>query len=237
MKKRMRLLAILLASVLLTGGCGTAVYELTEEEETLIIQYSAYALAKHNIYQKDGMTNALPVQEETQQDQQNTQQVKNEADNTNSTGGNDNSNPEVNPAGGTISPAGAVGHENDLEIFYEGYSLKNIYQEGDYFSVNANEGRTLLIMEFQIKNPGKKTVNLDTVMMKNDFTVRLNGGTGISEKISFGASSLSSYDGEIKAGESQKAVLIFEVDKKTAESIETVDLSVNLQNKIYSVEL
>lgn len=237
MKKRMRLLAFLLASVLLTGGCGTAVYELTEEEETLIIQYSAYALAKHNIYQKDGMTNALPVQEETQQEQQNTQQVKNEADNSNPTGGNDNSNPEVNPAGGAISLAGAVGHEKDLEISYEGYSLKNIYQEGDYFSVNANEGKTLLIMEFKIKNSGEKAVNLDTVMTKNDFTVLLNGGTGIPEKISFGASSLSSYDGKIKAGGSQKAVLIFEVNKKTAESIETVELSVNLQNKIYSVEL
>ena len=56
MKKGMRLLAVLSATVLLVSGCGTQMYELTEDEETLITQYAAYAIGKHNIRQKDGMT-------------------------------------------------------------------------------------------------------------------------------------------------------------------------------------
>lgn len=233
MKKRMRLLIFLLTSVLLTGGCGTTVYELTEEEEDLVVEYAAYALAKHNIYQKDGMTSALPAQEETHQEQQqNTQQV---TDYVNSAGGG--AGPDVVVTGETISLAGAIGHDTDLKVSYEGYSLKDSYQEGDYFSVNANEGKTLLVMEFRIKNPGKKTVNLDTVFMKNEFSACVDGSRWIPEKISFGTSSLSSYDGKIKTGETKKAVLIFEISEETVESIDTVSLSVKMEDKTYSVEL
>ena len=46
MRKGMRLLAILSATVLLIGGCGTQMYELTDDEETLITQYAAYEIGR-----------------------------------------------------------------------------------------------------------------------------------------------------------------------------------------------
>ena len=48
----MRLLAVLSATALLIGGCGTPMYELTEDEETLITQYAAYAVGKYNSLRK-----------------------------------------------------------------------------------------------------------------------------------------------------------------------------------------
>ena len=75
MRKGMRLLAILSATVLLIGGCGTQMYELTDDEETLITQYAAYAVGKHNIRQKDGMTSDQPKEEDTtRNEQQSTEQ-------------------------------------------------------------------------------------------------------------------------------------------------------------------
>lgn len=59
MKKGIRLLAVLSAALFLLGGCGTPLYELTEEEEDLIVQGAAYMLSKYNIYQKDGMNSTL----------------------------------------------------------------------------------------------------------------------------------------------------------------------------------
>ena len=49
MKKRMQFLAILLASTVVLGGCGTALYELTDDEEDLIVSAAAQAVAKHNV--------------------------------------------------------------------------------------------------------------------------------------------------------------------------------------------
>lgn len=234
MKKRMRLLAFLLAAVLLVGGCGTPLHELTDEETDLVVQYAAYALAKHNIYQKDGMTNALPEEENTQQEQQ---QSKQDTQNQ----------PTVSPgsSGGdakvqqqdTISLAAAIGHESDLVVTYKGYSIKDSYQEGDYFSVNASEGKKLLIMDFQIKNPGSKEMKLDTLSMNASFLGCFDGTSWVPEKVTFGSNSLSSYDGKLKAGATQKAVLIFEISQKAAENVTTENLSVNLDGKRYSVEL
>ena len=63
MKKRMQFLAILLASTFVLGGCGTSMYELTDDEEDLIVSAAANAVAKHNVFQMDGMTDAEPETE------------------------------------------------------------------------------------------------------------------------------------------------------------------------------
>ena len=71
MKKYKRYLCIAIA-VMLMGltGCGTQLYELTPEEEALIIHSAAYFVAKHNIQQKDGVSGVLlpdSFEEETEE--------------------------------------------------------------------------------------------------------------------------------------------------------------------------
>ena len=48
-------------------------YELTEDEDTLITQYAAYASGKHNIRQKDGKTSDKPQEEDTTNKEQKSQ--------------------------------------------------------------------------------------------------------------------------------------------------------------------
>ena len=64
MKKKISLPVMAVSAILLLGGCGTQMYDLSEDEENLVVQYSAHILAKYNIEQKDGMTAASS--EETQ---------------------------------------------------------------------------------------------------------------------------------------------------------------------------
>ena len=71
MKKRMQFLAILLASTVVLGGCGTSLYELTDDEEDLIVSAAAQAVAKHNVFQMDGITD---VETETQMQENTTEQ-------------------------------------------------------------------------------------------------------------------------------------------------------------------
>ena len=58
MKKKISLPVMAVSAILLLGGCGTQMYDLSEDEENLVVQYSAHILAKYNIEQKDGMTAA-----------------------------------------------------------------------------------------------------------------------------------------------------------------------------------
>ena len=67
MKKKISLPVMAVSAILLLGGCGTQMYDLSEDEENLVVQYSAHILAKYNIEQKDGMTAASS--EETQETQ------------------------------------------------------------------------------------------------------------------------------------------------------------------------
>ena len=50
--------AVAFTAIITLTGCGTKLYDMTDEEQGLIANYSAYVVAKHNIYQQDGMTNA-----------------------------------------------------------------------------------------------------------------------------------------------------------------------------------
>ena len=54
---------ILIALSLMLSGCGTPMFELTDKEHELIVNYSAYIVGKYNIYQKDGIKR---VPEETE---------------------------------------------------------------------------------------------------------------------------------------------------------------------------
>ena len=54
MKKKISLPVMAVSAILLLGGCGTQMYDLSEDEENLVVQYSAHILAKYNIEQKDG---------------------------------------------------------------------------------------------------------------------------------------------------------------------------------------
>ena len=61
MKKIKKYLCAAVAVMMLfLTGCGTELYELTEDEEKLIIHSAAYLVAKHNIQQKDGV-NGYPL--------------------------------------------------------------------------------------------------------------------------------------------------------------------------------
>jgi hypothetical protein len=238
MKNRFRMLAIVSAVTLLLGGCGTPLYELTDDEQSLIVAYAAYSTAKHNTYQMDGMTDAQLSEETTTQQQEeeatapSQQEESSETSSSTTTETTDsNQNEEA------ISLAAAVGHESGLTVSYEGYQVQDSYQEVDYYAVNPDIGKRLVVMKFKIKNPTNQDIELDTVSLDNTFYASFNGEGSLKETVSFGAQSLSSYDGVIKAGKSKTAVLLFQVSESEADKISTVELMVQLKGTAYHVNI
>ena len=56
--RNIKMAAVAFTAIITLTGCGTKLYDMTDAEQSLIANYSAYVVAKHNIYQQDGMTNA-----------------------------------------------------------------------------------------------------------------------------------------------------------------------------------
>ena len=64
--RNIKMAAVAFTAIITLTGCGTQLYDMTDAEQSLIANYSAYVVAKHNIYQQDGMTNATEVTEDTE---------------------------------------------------------------------------------------------------------------------------------------------------------------------------
>ena len=58
MGRNIKMAAVAFTAIITLTGCGTKLYDMTDAEQGLIANYSAYVVAKHNIYQQDGMTGA-----------------------------------------------------------------------------------------------------------------------------------------------------------------------------------
>lgn len=233
MKKRMQFLTILLASTVVLGGCGTSLYELTDDEEDLIVSAAAQAVAKHNIFQMDGITDVEPETEPQMQEnttEQDTQQVQEETNTNTHTGGT-----KTDTQTKEIALSDLLG--KNLKVSYKGYSTASSYQEGDYFSVNATSGKTLIIMNINVKNTGKKNIKIDMLSKDVTFYGCFNGTDRMVEKKILSTKNLSTYQGKIKPGKSIKTVLAFEVSKKQADEISTQDLQVEMDGQMYQVTM
>ena len=236
MKKKISLPVMAVSAILLLGGCGTQMYDLSEDEENLVVQYSAHILAKYNIEQKDGMTAASS--EETQETQKQDSQMP-ESQNTQSADNNmasDDTGETQTQGMETMPNAEAIGHASGLTVSYKGYRVQNIYQEGDYFAVTPEDGNKLVVMKFEIKNKGKKKVRLDTEKLGITFYACFDGKNRIKETASLGTRSLSSYGETIRGGKKKTAVLLFQIPKDQADKISGETLYAEIKDTIYSLK-
>ena len=238
MRKKLRIFSLFLAAVLLSGGCGTPMYELTDEEQDLIIQYSANVVGMHNIFQKDGMKKIAEETEDSASSQNSeTPATETESETEEKTPQGGDSAPGNNSSGKALSLAEAIGHDGDLSVRYDGYKVMKSYKVETYFSVDADQGNELVVMNFTIKNKGSRAVNLNLPAENIVFYGCFDGKNQIPENAAFGLNRPSYYEGKIKAGKSKKTMLIFQIPEEQADGITEESLFVKLKDTIYSVKL
>lgn len=237
-KGKLFILVTCLAVSFLTG-CGTKMYELTAEEEDLIAQYAAYTLAKHNIFQKDGIKAIDPTLLEdevvsvpdTQEDTQAAQDP--EADFSGANVGEDTFTGEM---GDAVSLAESMGHE-ELSVSYTGFFLTGSYKEGKHYAVDAKPGNTFVVMQFTVENPTEQDVDIDMLAADKTYRACMDGTSWVDEDITLLLYDLSSYQGTVKAGESVELVLLFQTGEDTADQILDISLSVSSNDTINSIIL
>lgn len=238
MKKSKRYLLLgMTAASLFLSGCGTPLFELTEEEKLLIIQSAAYYVAKHNIQQKDGVSNIIIEEEESESESVSESEIPTE---TESEGSTENSGGGSSEGDGTtqegITFAQAIGHGSDLKVTYEGSYLEDHYVEGSAYSVDAPAGYTYYVMKIKMTNPTDNAVKVNNISLNPIFKLK-SGTMTLRAEVTILNSDFSTYVGTIEAGESADAILLFEVQESKAESIKDPSLYITVGDDTNKVKL
>ena len=233
-KRKVRLTALFLALSFLLSACGTELYEMTEEEHELIVKYSAYLLAKHNTYQKDGYMDVdFPEEEPMEEPQTELEPEPSETE----TEGNDihqpseGTKPEAQKPLETVSLAESIGHGKDLRVTYQGYTTSDIYKEGKGFILDAENGKTFLILEFALKSITGDAVKVDLLLEGLTFDCKYNGTDTVTQRKMLALREFSTYEGTVKGQETTSCVLIFEIPDAKKDTISDISLTVT-QNEV-----
>lgn len=238
-KRQLRLATILLSAMFLMTGCGTPLFEMTDEERDIIVHYAAYVVGKHNIYQKDGMTNANPEdwleEDEPVVEEEQPPVAENDEESMNVSSGGQAQSEEIPQA--SISLVEALGQKSKVSVTYHGSATSDTYQEGNYYSVSTVFGKTFLVMNFTIKNTTSKDVKIDAFSQNPVYAVSIDGQEPIQEKQTFLTYSLSTFQGSLKSGEKVDVVLLFEVPKEQVDNMKKVSLMMRQKGDNYLVEL
>ena len=238
MKRAIRMGAVLAAAAVLLTGCGEKMTELTESEEDVVVNYSAGTLAKHNSFQQEGVTAVYPEEEEPQQEETEEQKEPKQPEEQSKESENekkeDTSEQPETTGQLTLTEALQV---SGIEFSYKDYSITGSYKQGDYFSLDASAGKTFLILNMNITNTGSEKTECDLLTKQPIFTLKLNGETGIKNEVTILANDLSTYVGSLEPGETQAAILLFEVPEKTAENISSMQVSLQMNDKISEIKL
>ena len=208
MGRNIKMAAVAFTAIITLTGCGTKLYDMTDAEQGLIANYSAYVVAKHNIYQQDGMTNATEKRGDME-DADDTEKVDEASpdnslsqDNKTSEAGNDkSSNSQKEPSAAQekkVSLAEATGY-GSLEITYDGVNESDVYNEGSYYSITAGSGNTFAVMKFTLKNPTDEDINVDMFGNARTYKATFPDGKEYTAEGTFLTYSLNTFQGTVKA--------------------------------------
>ncbi|WP_456057052.1 DUF4352 domain-containing protein [Agathobacter sp.] len=233
--RNIKMAAVAFTAIITLTGCGTQLYDMTDAEQSLIANYSAYVVAKHNIYQQDGMTNAT---EDTEKVDEVSPDNSHSQDNKTSEAGNDkNSNSQKEPAASQekkVSLAEATGY-GSLDITYNGATESDVYNEGSYYSMTAGSGNTFAVMKFTLKNPTGEDINVDMFGNARTYKATFPDGKEYTAEGTFLTYSLNTFQGTVKAGGSVDVVLLFKIPQGTA--CDNITMSVIKDNEKSLIEL
>lgn len=225
MKKKICLLAIMSVSIMCLSACAST-KTLEGDNNAIIAQYIAGSVLKFDKHYQDGLVyeyQRTPEDEDTAIEAKQTINVSDKVEETKSDTKVEDTKNETQVGDTTEDVKETYCELSDI------YKYKNItvdYQKfmttssytGSYsdqaFGIEAKSGNQLVVLEFKIKNNGKKKQNVK--LIRSGISYNLQIGEEVHYPIlSIVSNDIQYFNSTIAAGKSKKAVLIFEVPKNT----------------------
>lgn len=227
---------------LLLAGCGTPMAKLTPEEENLIVAYAAGSVAKANKYMTKGLTYPKEEEEEklevTETYEDETAEVPEEYPDQNQTVNGDGSMPaeEVPPP---VQPATLTEALNQefVQAEYRGYELCTSYKEGNYFALNAETGKTYLVLHIGLLNTSQQPVECNLFARNLMCSIYINDVYAADAIATVLTNDFTTYIGTLEAAAETDTVAIFEVPAETVQTIQLLSLDMEVDGTVYHVTL
>lgn len=245
---RMKITAVLFAMALTLSGCGDAMFEMTAEEQSMIVNYSAQAVAKFNTYQQDGEVFVRPdvldgeVSTETKQEPlPETEEIPEESLGTEEPAGAE----DLAQTPGTPEPAqpentgATMTQALDLGVIsadYTGHELTKSYMAEDYYAVDAESGKQFLVLKYNLVNTSGQPLHVDILAMTPSFTAVINGEQSVPAQTTILLNDLSTYQSDIEAGGTAETVLLFQVPEDISD-VSGIQLNVTMNGKQFAINL
>lgn len=216
---RLRTGALVMCMMFFLYGRGEKPIMLTDQEEDIIVNYASHIVSKYNKRQNKGVVELPPEEPKAALDTEPDEPLTTEE-----------GIPGIRPSDETDTPAyvmlnDAVGLQG-IETAYTGAEVCDSYTTGDYFSLNAPAGRQYVVLYFNLHNPGLDAVTCDMLTEKPVFKALFNDSIQSTALQTILLNDFGTYQGTIEAGETEEAVLLFEVDAGSVPAVDSVILDV-----------
>lgn len=228
------LVVCLLGTVLLSGCSFSPELMLTQEEQQLIVDYSANLLLKHSDgYHKSLVDTAAERELQAAVAALRAQKQQEEADAENSSTQNNSADSE---SGGQESPYAPRGEQNlaaalsqnGIEIAYDGFDVCKSYpndsEEVGAFVLNATEGKDLVVYRFRVNNTSGEDTEVNILDQNPMFRIIVNGEERKNALKTLLLNDLGTLHDVIPAGGSVDEVLVMEVPEEYVAGIESASL-------------
>ena len=221
MKKILGFLTVLLIAGMLTG---CLMKDLTEEEEARISEYAATLLLKYDANYKNLLWEEIAEEEEAAEEELPVEEEKEQENETVSGSAvaaetSEEDSKEVSQ--GLAEIFGLSG----IDVLYSGCEfVKSFPIEGEQgYSVQAGNGKKLLIVKLQIKNNTSEAATVDILSGMPSFRIRFNEEEVVA-LMTIIPEDFSTMEEELPAGAAVEKVLIGEVSENFSEQIERLSI-------------
>lgn len=241
------ILSLLLTLLLLTfTGCMKQV-KTTEEETEAIAEYMAGLLLKYDSnYDKtliDINDKAADVDDntgtQTADRNEHDSDTSSSSDKTLPDNADKKDKKEDNVNTQQVSLSELIGLK-DFDITYSGYEIAKFYPEktdGTYFSVQADNGKQLLVVKFNIKNKSDKAKQINLSEAEIKYQLNIAGSKNYIPWITLLDNDMQYIDTTIETGKATEAVLIYQISKDTDPNKENVKLVVSKAEKEIAIPI
>lgn len=227
-RTRGRIGALVMVMMLLLGGCGEKPITLTDKEEDIIVNYASHIVSKYNKRQTKGVVELLPevpaTEEVTEPEPETEEPLGTEHI------GTEEDIPDGQTPGDVDEPSYATLNEAvglaGVEVTYTGAEVRDSYASGDYYSLDAPDGRQYVVLYFSLRNTGTEAVACDMLSSQPIFKADINGTVKSTALPTILLNDLSTYQGTLEAGGTAEVVLLFEVDADSVQAVDSVVLNV-----------
>ncbi len=225
--------ALAVVATLGMSACGSAIPDMTEEQNAMIVEYAAGLLLKYDKNFHGRLVDTSDLEEEGMEAELQPEEEAPAEEPQPEEGEAASEEPEVVDV--SEEPEEIVYHNieeffgiSGINFQYTGYELKDMYPDNNteemFFAMNASEGCKLIILHFNATNNAGQDQSLDMLSINGKFKLSFNGESPRYALTTMLENDLASYSGSIAAGETQDLVLVAELQEEKAQSIQSISL-------------